>query len=148
EYGLQLERSGRLDEAITVMERILLINPDHAEALNFIGYSWADTNRNLEKALDYINRAMQLKPDNGYIQDSLGWAYFRLGQLERAREELLGALVLLPNDPHIHEHLGDVYQALGLAEKARTAYEDAYEKFEDREKKEFMLQKIEALDVP
>lgn len=148
EYGLQLERSGRLDEAITVMERILLINPDHAEALNFIGYSWADTNRNLEKALDYINRAMELKPDNGYIQDSLGWAYFRLGQLERAREELLGALVLLPNDPHIHEHLGDVYQALGLAEKALTAYKDAYEKFEDKEKKEAMLQKIEALDVP
>ena len=148
EYGLQLERSGRLEEAITVMERILLINPDHAEALNFIGYSWADTNRNLEKALDYINRAMELKPDNGYIQDSLGWAYFRLGDLERAREELLGALVLLPNDPHIHEHLGDVYQALGLVEKARTAYKEAYEKFEDKEKKEVMLQKIEALDAP
>lgn len=147
EYGLQLERSGRLEESITVMERILLINPDHAEALNFIGYSWADTNRNLDKALDYINRAMELKPDNGYIQDSLGWAYFRLGHLERAQEELLGALVLLPNDPHIHEHLGDVYQALGLVEKARAAYKEAYEKFEDKEKKEVMLQKIEALDA-
>jgi len=147
EYGLQLERSGRLEEAIRVMERILLINPDHAEALNFIGYSWADTNRNLEKALGYINRAMELKPGNGYIQDSLGWAYFRLGDLERAREELLGALVLLPDDPHIHDHLGDVYQALGLVEEARAAYKEAYEKFEDKEKKEAILQKIEALDA-
>ncbi len=144
-YGLQLERSDRLDEAIDVMKSIIALNPDHAEALNFVGYSWADADRNLEQALNYINRAMALKPGNGYIQDSLGWVHFRLGNLERAERELLGALELLPDDPHINEHLGDLYRALDRPDTARTFYNAAYEKFDDEAKKQAVQQKIDAL---
>jgi len=146
EYGLQLERTDRLEEAIAVMQQVVEINPDHAEALNFIGYTWADSHRNLEKAFAYISRAMELKPGNGYIQDSLGWAYFRLGKLNRAEKELLGALELLPEDPHIHEHLGDVYRALGQVEKARTLYLTAIEKFDDEMKKDGVQTKLNSLD--
>lgn len=145
EYGLQLERTDRLDEAIGVMEQLLIINPDHAEALNFVGYSWADTDRYLDRALVYIQRAMELKPGNGYIQDSLGWVHFKLGNLDRARDELLAALKLLPDDPYLHDHLGDVYQALGQRSKAIKAYKEALNYFDDQEKKAEVQKKIDAL---
>jgi tetratricopeptide (TPR) repeat protein len=148
EYGLQLERTDRLEEAIAAMEKILELNPDHPEALNFIGYSWADTNRNLEQALAYISRAMELKPDNGYIQDSLGWVHYKLGNLETARKELTGALDLVPDDPHIYDHLGDVYRALNMPEKALDAYRSALEYFEDHDKKAAVEKKIETLPAP
>ena len=145
DYGLQLERTTRLEEAIEIMEKLLDINPDHAEALNFIGYSWADTDRNLERALAYIQRAMELKPGNGYIQDSLGWVHFKLGNLERAREELVAALKLLPEDPYLHDHLGDIYRALDEPKKAMKSYKAALKYFEDQDKKEQVVKKIDAL---
>ena len=145
EYGMQLERSGQLEEALRIMKRVLELNPDHPEALNFIGYSWADTDRNLEQALAYITRAMELKPGNGYIQDSLGWVHFKLGNLETARDELTEALALVPDDPHIYDHLGDVYMALNEPDKALKAYQSAFEYFEDQQKKEMVREKIEML---
>lgn len=145
EYALQLERADNLEEAIAVMLKLIEINPDHAEALNFVGYSWADTDRNLEQAREYITRAMQLKPGNGYIQDSLGWVYFKLGDLEGARTELVQALELLPEDPYLHEHLGDVYRALKDNEKALKAYRKALELFEEQDKKMQIQKKIDAL---
>lgn len=145
EYGLQLERTGQIDKAVSIMEELLLIKPDHAEALNFIGYSWADAGRNLELALDYIERAIELKPGNGYIQDSLGWVHFRLGNLERAKSELLAALKLLPEDPHIHDHLGDVYRALGDTAKASASYRKALELFDDEQKKSQVQIKLDGL---
>ncbi len=145
EYGLQLEQDDRLEEAIAVMQKLIEINPDHAEALNFVGYSWADTDRNLEKAREYITRAMQLKPGNGYIQDSLGWVYFKLGDIERARSELVEALNLLPEDPYLHDHLGDVYRALGQKANARKAYRKAIELFDDPDQQERVRKKLDAL---
>jgi len=148
EYGLQLERTGRLEEAIAVMEKIIERNPDHPEALNFVGYSWADTDRNLDQALVYILRAMELKPGNGYIQDSLGWVYFKLGKLEAARNELTQALELVPDDPHIYDHLGDVYRSMGMPAKALKAYTSALEYFEDPVKKAMVQDKIESISSP
>lgn len=148
EYGLQLERTNQLEEAIEAMKQILEVNPDHPEALNFIGYSWADTDRNLEQALAYIIRAMELKPGNGYIQDSLGWVHYKLGNLETARDELTEALELVPDDPHIYDHLGDVYMSLGLPDKALEAYKSALEYFEDPDKKSMVQHKIETLETP
>ena len=127
------------------MEELLIIDPDHAEALNFVGYSWADANHRLEEALDYIIRAVELKPGNGYIQDSLGWVHFRLGNLDLARSELLGALSLLPEDPHIHDHLGDVYLKIGDKAKALDLFKKALKLFDDKDKKERVQKKIDAL---
>jgi Flp pilus assembly protein TadD len=145
EYGLQLERGDRLEEAIAVMQKLIEVNPDHAEALNFVGYSWADSDRNLEQAREYITRAMQLKPGNGYIQDSLGWVYFKLGDLERARSELVEALKALSEDPYLHDHLGDVYRALKEDTNARKAYQKAVELFDEPEQKDRVQKKIDAL---
>ncbi|MGW8193617.1 MAG: tetratricopeptide repeat protein [Desulforhopalus sp.] len=145
EYGLLLEKNGRSDEAISTMQRVLELQPDHAEALNFIGYTWADRNIHLDKALEYISRAAELKPDNAYIIDSLGWVYYRLGQLDRAVQELKRSVELEPNDPHIYEHLGDVYRAMGNYPDALQSYKKAYEKFVDEDKKAAIQQKIDTL---
>jgi tetratricopeptide (TPR) repeat protein len=143
EYGLLLEQEKKQEEAITSMEKVLTLQSDHVEALNFLGYTWADKNVHLEKALEYIKKASAIKPDNGYILDSLGWVYFRMGDLEKARVELEHAITLIPEDPNIQEHLGDVYQAGGQREKARVAYRKALELYKEQAKKAQVQKKID-----
>ena len=143
EYGLLLEQEGKQNEAIANMEKVVELQPDHIDALNYLGYTWAENNTHLEKALEYIKKAIALKPDNGYILDSLGWVYFRMGELEKAKTELEHALALEPKDPYIHEHMGDIYLATGQKQKAKEAYLQAMEMFKDQKMKEKMQQKID-----
>jgi tetratricopeptide (TPR) repeat protein len=145
EYGLALERNGMSPQAVTEMKKVLAIEPDHAEALNFIGYTWADNNVHLEQALDYVTRAMALKPDNGYITDSLGWVYYRLGKLQKAKTALERAVKLNPEDPHLYDHLGDIYSSLKDRERALQVYEKAYELFKDKTKQAKVKGKIDSL---
>lgn len=147
EYGMLLEESGEHSAALTVMQKIIDIKPNNAAALNFVGYSWADKKVNLDKALDYIQRAIELKPENGYIRDSLGWVYFRLGKLDQAIKELEKAVKLSPEDAAILEHLGDVYLESGRVRDAVQTYKKAV-KFanEDAEIKDRLLEKIRILE--
>jgi tetratricopeptide (TPR) repeat protein len=146
EYAMLLEKNGSHEAAIQEMEKLLLLAPDHAEALNFIGYSWADRNVNLEQALLYIEKALELTPNNGYIIDSLGWVYFRMGELEMAATTLQRSLELEPDDPHIYDHLGDVYRAQKEYDKALEVYRLAYEMFDDKNKRKAVKEKIEDLE--
>jgi len=125
EYGLLLEDSGEHGEALAIMQKIIAIKPDNAAALNFVGFSWADKKINLDQALEYIQRAIELKPDDGYIRDSLGWVYYRLGKLDQAIKELEAAVRLSPNDVAILEHLGDVYLEKGQVREALQIYKKA-----------------------
>jgi len=145
EYGLLLEKEGKQNEAIATMEKVLELQPDHVEALNYLGYTWAENNVHLEKALEYIKKAIALKPDNGFILDSLGWVYFRMGELEKARTALERAIVLEPEDPYIHEHMGDIYQKIGQKDKARDVWYKARGLFKDQEMKKKIQKKIDAL---
>ncbi len=142
EYGLLLEQDSAQQQAITHMEKVLELEPDHAEALNYLGYTWADNNVNLEKALEYVQKSMHLKPGNGYIQDSLGWVYFRMGKLDLAIQEILEALKLEPADPHIYEHLGDIYREQGNSKQAGQAYKKAKKLFKEQADKIRMQEKI------
>ncbi len=148
EQALLLEDAGLHLEAAHTMQRVLQLNPNHAEALNFIGYTWADHNINLDKAYRYISKAVDLKPDNGFIRDSLGWVYFRMGRLEQALHEMKKAVQLEPDDPHIREHLGDVCRAMGRTEQARTAYRKALQLAKEASEKAELQKKIDALDKP
>ena len=135
EYGLFLDQAGDQQKAMTVMQKVISLRPEHAAALNYVGYTWAEQREHLDKALAYIRRAVKLKPKNGYIRDSLGWVYFRLGRLQEARKELLKAAKLAADDPAILDHLGDVYLESGQQEKALLAYRRALQKYtEDRDK--------------
>jgi len=145
EYGIFLDSTGDHEAALAKMEEVLKIEPDHAVALNFLGYTWADHGVNLDKALEYIQRAVTLRPEDGFIRDSLGWVFFKMGQFERARQELEAALALAPDDPTLNEHLGDALRAVGATEKARGQYERALALFGEKESKEKVRNKIKEL---
>ena len=147
EYGLLLENSGDHSAALLIMQKIIELKPDNAAALNFVGYSWAEKKINLDKALDYIQRAIELKPDNGYIRDSLGWVYYRLGKIDQAIKELEEAVKLSPDDAAIREHLGDVYLESGRVQEALQTYKKAVKlSVEDEKEKKRIQEKIRILE--
>ncbi len=124
-YDLALcrERLGDLAGAESAVRDVLAREPDNPVALNFLGYLFADHSRKLPEAVELIQRALQLDPDNFAYLDSLGWAYYRLGRLDEARTLLERAVGLGGRDPVIHEHLGDVYKDLKLNHLARDQYQ-------------------------
>ena len=127
------ERAQDFDGAESAIRRVLEVEPESPQALNFLGYLYADQNRNLEEAVRLIKRALAQQPENGFIVDSLGWAYYRLGELDSARVELERAIRLSGEDPVILEHLGDVELADGDRDAAYESYRRALELDPDNE---------------
>jgi tetratricopeptide (TPR) repeat protein len=105
--------------------KALELNPDQPQVLNYLGYSLVEQRRNLDEALDMIERAVAARPDSGYIVDSLAWVLYRLGRFEEAVEPMERAAELLPTDPIINDHLGDVYWMVGRKREARFQWERA-----------------------
>ena len=123
--GSNFERQKRYAEAEEQFKKVLASDPEHASALNYLGYMLADQNMKLEEALGYIKRAVDLDPANGAYLDSLGWAYFRLGKYELAEDNLMRASQKINTDPTVHDHLGDLYQKTGRLKLAATNWERA-----------------------
>lgn len=123
--GVLLDQQGDKAACIAEMQRILRIEPEHADALNYIGYSYAEQGIRLDEALKLVQKALEIKPESGYIIDSLGWVYFQKGLYETAIQHLQRAAELEPNDPTIHEHLGDAYFRKRLYAEALERYEKA-----------------------
>jgi Flp pilus assembly protein TadD len=119
------DKQGDFGKTEAEMKEVIRLNPNHADALNYLGYSFADRGIRLQEALEMIRKAMDLKPNMGYITDSLGWAYYKLGEYEKAAAELEKAGRLTPEDPTITEHLADTYLKLGRTGKALESYERA-----------------------
>jgi Flp pilus assembly protein TadD len=115
------------------MKTVISLEPDNAEALNYLGYTYADRGFNLEEAEKLIRRAVEIKPDDGYILDSLGWVFFHQGLYAEAVKILERAQAQVPEDPVILEHLGDAYEKAGAYENALSAYKKATEKAKDKE---------------
>jgi tetratricopeptide (TPR) repeat protein len=157
--GVVYGEKNRDDEAIHYMQLALEKNPDNADALNFIGYTWADHGENLEQAEQYITRAMELRPDNGYIVDSLGWVYYMRARplmasgdtaagrkwLHKAIEELQRAHELTGGDPVISEHIGDAYLLLDDRRRALAKFEEAAVMGPRPEEQPALREKLESL---
>ncbi len=111
--GICNERNKNWPAAEADLKMALKLYPDQPHVLNYLGYSWVDQGLNLDSALDMIRKAVSLRPDDGYIVDSLGWAYYRLGRYDDAVTELERAVELKPQDPVINDHLGDAYWKVG-----------------------------------
>jgi len=107
------EQSGRWDLAEADLETALKLSPDQAQVLNFLGYSWVDRGQHLAEALNMLEKARALSPYDGYIVDSVGWAYYRLGRFNDAAKTLENAVLLVPGDSTINDHLGDAYWRVG-----------------------------------
>lgn len=120
QFGAASERNGDFSEAEVLFEKALAIEPDFPEALNYLGYMWADRGTNLDRARELIERALKAEPENDAFLDSMGWVLFRLQRPKEALPYLLKAAELAEKpDPTVYDHLGDVYAALGETEKAR-----------------------------
>lgn len=125
ELGSAYERSGDKAAAEKTFLGLLEKHPDHTGTLNYLGYMWAESGTNLDRAADMLNRAVTSEPRNGAYIDSLGWVYFRQGKLELAEKYLTDATRLLPRDPTVHEHLGDVLAKRGETVRALSLYRAA-----------------------
>jgi tetratricopeptide (TPR) repeat protein len=149
----------QIDEAIRYMQIVLGRNPDHPGALNYVGYTWAEQGTYLDQAEAMISRALELRPDDGYFTDSLGWVYFMRARplveegnigaarifLDRAVDELQRAAELTGGDPVIAEHLGDAYLLLEEKERALSMYEEALQLTPRLEQQPQLREKYERL---
>jgi len=123
--GIALERSGQWKPSETDLLHALELKPEQPLVLNYLGYSWIDRGENLERGLKMIEKAVELRPEDGYIVDSLGWAHYRLGEYSSAVEYLEKAIELVPEDPTINDHLGDAYWQSGRPSEARFQWRRA-----------------------
>ena len=117
--GIAYERAKEWPRAEADFLKALELNPDQPQVLNYLGYSWIDQDMHLVRALEMIEKAVAAQPQDGYIIDSLGWAFYKLDRMEEAVETLERAVMLLPNDPEINDHLGDAYWKVGRKLEAR-----------------------------
>ena len=122
--GSAYQRQGETDTAIAQMQQVLAVNPDNASAMNFIGYTLAESGKHLDRAEKLIRRALELQPDSGAFMDSLGWVYFHRGQYPQAIGALERAVERDP-DPMILEHLGDAYRSSSKKAQAGDVYRRA-----------------------
>jgi tetratricopeptide (TPR) repeat protein len=123
--GICEERSKQWSKAETDMRKALELQPEQPHVLNYLGYSWIDQGINLDEGMKMIRRAVDQRPDDGYIVDSLGWAFFRIGNYEDAVKNLERAIDLKPEDPTINDHLGDAYWRVGRTLEAKFQWAHA-----------------------
>lgn len=123
--GIALERAGQWPRAEADLMHALELQPEQPLVLNYLGYSWVEKGVHLTEAMKMIERAVQLRPNDGYIIDSLGWAFYRLGNFSQASQHLEHAAELRPEDPTINDHLGDAYWQTGRVAEARTQWRRA-----------------------
>ena len=124
-------------------KKALELFPDQPLVLNYLGYSWVDRGMNLEEAFRMLRRAVELRPTDGYIVDSLGWAHYKLGRYDEAVKELERAIELRPADPVINDHLGDAYWKTGRKLEANFQWSHARDLKPEPEDLVKILRKLE-----
>jgi Flp pilus assembly protein TadD len=123
--GVTRERTGYWQEAEADFRRALELRPDQPQVLNYLGYTYVELGENLDEALDLIEKAVAAQPNSGYIVDSLGWVYYRLGRYQEAVDQLERATELMPTDPILTDHLGDALWAVDRKREARFQWRRA-----------------------
>jgi Tfp pilus assembly protein PilF len=127
------------------MRKVISLDPKHSNALNYLGYTYADLGKNLDEAERLILEALKHKPNDGYITDSLGWVYYKKGEYEKALEYLQKAIGIVPDDPIMLEHLGDAYLKLNDKTNALKFYKKSLKhKEKDKEELEKKIRELTA----
>ena len=122
ELAMLYENMGKREQGLALMETVIQAHPDHANALNYVGYTLADEDRDLDRALVMVKKASSLDPENGYILDSVAWVYFKKKEYAKAWENIRYAVDIVEKDPTIWEHYGDIARAMGKKKEARKGY--------------------------
>jgi tetratricopeptide (TPR) repeat protein len=132
DYAMLAEKLDRIDILESSLRKLIALKPDYAHAYNALGYSLADRNVRLDEALQYIDKALKLAPDDAFIIDSMGWVQFRLGHLDASLKYMRQAYTVRP-DPDIAAHLGEVLWTIGEHDEAKRVWQDAAKKSPDNE---------------
>jgi tetratricopeptide (TPR) repeat protein len=141
--GVSLERSDRWIEAERDFKQALKMNPERADVLNYLGYTWVDRGVNLDEAVAMLEKARALRPLDGNIADSVGWAYYKLGRYQEAARTLEEAVQLAPAAADINDHLGDAYWRIGRRIDARFQWQHAIALDIDAKQKEVIQRKLQ-----
>ncbi|MBL6613346.1 MAG: tetratricopeptide repeat protein [Reyranella sp.] len=141
--GIVLERTKQWPKAEADMKKALELSPEQPHVLNYLGYSWIDQGINLDEGMKMLQRATELRPDDGAITDSVGWAFYRLGQYDKAVEWLERAAEQKGDDATIVEHLGDAYWHVGRKREARFQWERALNQKPDKDRVSVIRDKID-----
>ncbi len=141
--GICYERAKDWHKAEADFLRALKLRPDQPLVLNYLGYSWVEKRHNLTEAIRMIRKAVELRPNDGYIVDSLGWAHFQLKEFDLAVTQLERAVELRPEDPVINEHLGDAYWQVGRETEAKFQWSHARDFKPEPEVLERIMLKLE-----
>jgi tetratricopeptide (TPR) repeat protein len=136
------EKLHRLDDSEADIAVALKLAPQQPELLNYLGYSWVDRGRNIPQALAMLEKARSLRPNDGYIVDSVGWAYYKLGRYDDAATALEQAVLMVPGDPTINEHFGDALWRAGQKIEARYQWYHALTFSDDKDAKAALQAKI------
>lgn len=145
-YGTLSDKIGKKDEMVTVMKKIIEMDPKHTQAINYLAYTYAETASNLSVAEGLARKAHQLSPEDPFIMDTLGWVLYKQGRVKEAIPWLEAALTTQPNESVIAEHLGDAYSQHQLPEKAREMYQRALHSESDKEKLKKIEEKITSIE--
>ena len=141
--GIVLERTKQWPKAEADMKKALELSPEQPHVLNYLGYSWIDQGLHLEEGMKMLQRATELRPDDGAITDSVGWAFYRLGQYDKAVEWLERAAEQKGDDATIIEHLGDAYWHVGRKREARFQWERALNQKPEKDRLPVIKDKLE-----
>ncbi len=129
--GALQERQKHIDAAEEQFRQSLAVDPDNALTLNYLGYMLADRGLKLNEALQLVQHAVNLDPENGAYLDSLGWVHYKLGQYALAEQILQKAITLIPTDPTVHDHLGEVYASTGNLQQAVVQWQSSLKNYAD-----------------
>ena len=140
------EKNQKLDKAYSIIRGILDKNPENSHALNFLGYSLLENDGDMKQAYEYISKAVQLNPKDGYIRDSLGWYYYKNGEHDKALKELEKAVSLVKDDVVITKHLAIVYMKINRLEKAKKLFVEALKNCKQEDERADILKNMELLD--
>jgi len=140
------EKKGDQTKSLALIREILAENPDHAHALNFLGYTMLEKNENLAEAYVLIKKAVSLKPDDGYIRDSLGWYYYKTGNLQKALTEIKAAHQLVEADMVVSKHLAIVYRELQDYDNARKFFMEALSHCRLDSEKNLVMEAMEQME--
>ena len=145
--GGSYERSGDYKNADNDLLKSLEINPDDAYVLNYLAYSWLEREYKIDTALEMLENAYASRSNDPYIIDSIGWAYFLVGQYEKAENFLKRAVELMPEDPIVNDHYGDILWKLNRKIQARYFWQYVLklEETEDEMKKNIKEKLIDGI---
>jgi tetratricopeptide (TPR) repeat protein len=148
--GAVLDAAGQRRKSIETMKTIIRLDPEHASALNYLGYTYAEMGIHLDQALKLVQRALEIRPEDGYIMDSLGWVYFKKQAYDKAIFYLEKAVELSEYETVIAAHLADAYLKIGQREKAITMYKKALDNAKRNHEKEIreIKEKLKNLENP